>query len=87
MIAFSTQLKEPGAHCQFPSTLLHKPLNNSVTGATALYEIKLPSSKEEFFICAKKDPDAFKVSRTHATLIYTLLSHFYLRKIKPTLCL
>ncbi|KAI9585703.1 hypothetical protein GQX74_001550, partial [Glossina fuscipes] len=60
MIAFSTQLKEPGAHCQFPSTLLHKPLNNSVTGATALYEIKLPSSKEEFFICAKKDPDAFK---------------------------
>ncbi|XP_013102069.2 unextended protein isoform X1 [Stomoxys calcitrans] len=60
VIAFTTDVREAGTYCQYPSTLLHKVVNGSITNNTALYEATLPKSKNDFYICAKNDANAFK---------------------------
>ncbi|XP_075149820.1 metal transporter uex [Haematobia irritans] len=59
VIAFTNEAKDAGTYCQFPATLLHKVVNGSITGNTALYEAILPKSKKDFYICAKNDANAF----------------------------
>ncbi|XP_058984113.1 unextended protein isoform X1 [Musca domestica] len=60
VIAFTTEVKDAGTYCQFPATLLHKVINGTVTGNTALYEASLPKGKKDFYICAKNDVNAFR---------------------------